>query len=179
MAASNKEKLNYRGYDAYRSNLAYDFNTLERRRVEEAPRQKPQIRTIRRPNVSVRPAERISPFSVLGFALTAVVLGFVLFSYVQLTALSSSVVSLQEELSTLQREHVTLTAAYERTFDLSTVENAAIAAGMSDPSASQIYYLDTTASDSASVHTVQRESAIGTLFAALGEKVRYVVNYFT
>ena len=62
-------------------------------------------------------------------------------SYVQLTALSDSVVSLQKELTTLQTENVTLTTAYERAFDLETVESAARAAGMSKPSTSQIYYL--------------------------------------
>ena len=179
MAASNREKLNYRGYDAYRSNLAYDYEAMERPLIEEVPRQKPQIRTIRKTSVSVRPAEKLSLFSVLGAAVAAVVLGLVLLSYVQLTALSSSVVSLQEELSVLKTEHVTLTAAYERTFDLSTVESAALAAGMSEPSASQIYYLDTTATDSASVYAVHRESALGSIFAALGEKVHYAVNYFT
>ncbi len=93
------------------------------------------------PKVNLRPAEQVSVSAVLGFLVAGAMLVLVLMSYVQLTALSDSVVSLQKELTTLQTENVTLTTAYERAFDLETVESAARAAGMSKPSTSQIYYL--------------------------------------
>ena len=48
------------GYGADRSNLAYDYNALERRRVQERPTPHPQVRTIRRPKVNLRPAEQVS-----------------------------------------------------------------------------------------------------------------------
>ena len=113
------------GYGADRSNLAYDYNALERRRVQERPTPHPQVRTIRRPKVNLRPAEQVSVSAVLGFLVAGAMLVLVLMSYVQLTALSDSVVSLQKELTTLQTENVTLTTAYERAFDLETVESAA------------------------------------------------------
>ena len=59
---------------------------------------------------------------------------------------------LQSELSDLETQNVSLTAQYEQTFDLSTVKEAAEAAGMSKPSSSQIYYIDMSGADSAVVY---------------------------
>ena len=168
----------YRNIDAYRSNLAYDFNALERRRPEERPQPRPRIRTISRPDVSVRPAERVSVVAVFGFAVAAVMLVLVLVSYVQLTALSSSVVSLQDQVTVLETENVTLTTAYERAFDLETVESAAAAAGMSKPSSSQVYYLDMTAPDSASVYEPEGGNILDQIVSALGQRLYAVVEYF-
>ena len=159
------------GYGADRSNLAYDYNALERRRVQERPTPHPQVRTIRRPKVNLRPAEQVSVSAVLGFLVAGAMLVLVLMSYVQLTALSDSVVSLQKELTTLQ-------TAYERAFDLETVESAARAAGMSKPSTSQIYYLDSNLPDSASVYTTASSGA-GQILSIIGDKLHAVVEYFT
>ena len=69
------------GYGADRSNLAYDYNALERRRVQERPTPHPQVRTIRRPKVNLRPAEQVSVSAVLGF-LVAVFCGIIRWSIV-------------------------------------------------------------------------------------------------
>lgn len=181
MAANRTGKTAYRSrerdYGAYRSNLAYDFDALERRRAQETPQKQPRIRTISRPKVQVRPAERVSVSAVLGFAAVAVMLVLVLAGYAHLTALSDSVVSLQSELSALQTENVTLTTAYERTFDLETVESAAEAAGMSKPSHSQIYYLNLETADSASVYATQSSTA-QKLFSAIGAQLKSIAEYF-
>ena len=120
----------------------------------------------------------MSVSAVLGFLVAGAMLVLVLMSYVQLTALSDSVVSLQKELTTLQTENVTLTTAYERAFDLETVESAARAAGMSKPSTSQIYYLDSNLPDSASVYTTASSGA-GQILSIIGDKLHAVVEYFT
>ncbi len=177
--ASNNRRNTHRNYghvDAYRSNLAYDFNTLERQR--ETPKARPRIRTIARPKVHVRPAERVSVSAILGFAVAGVMLGLVIGSYVQLTALSDSVVSLKKELSVLQTENVTLMTAYERTFDLNTVENAAKSAGMSKPSHSQIYYIDMGAPDSASVYLTDNASAAQQFLVNIRNCVQAIAEYF-
>lgn len=178
MAERYQQRRNNRNTQANRSNLAYDYNAVERERSFERPQPRPQIRTISRPKVSVRPAERLSVSAVLGFAAAGMLLALVLMSYVRLTALSDSVVSLQKELSALQTEHVTLTAAYERTFDLETLESAAAAAGMSKPSPSQIFYLDMAVPDSASVYTVENESVLGKIFSSVGKGLYSMVEYF-
>ena len=178
MAERYRQRRNDRNTQANRSNLAYDYNAVERERSFERPQPHPQIRTISRPKVSVRPAERLSVSAVLGFAAAGMLLALVLMSYVRLTALSDSVVSLQKELSALQTEHVTLTAAYERAFDLETLESAAAAAGMSKPSPSQIFYLDMAVPDSASVYTVENENVLGKIFSSVGKGLYSVVEYF-
>lgn len=178
MAARYQQTREYRNTQANRSNLAYDYNAVERERSFERPQPQPQIRTISRPKVSVRPAERLSVSAVLGFAAAGMLLALVLMSYVRLTALSDSVVSLQKELSALQTEHVTLTAAYERTFDLETLESAAAAAGMSKPSPSQIFYLDMAVPDSASVYTVENGNVLGKIFSSVGKGLYSMVEYF-
>ena len=116
--------------------------------------------------------------AVLGFLAAGALLGLVLLSYLQLTAISDSVVSLQKDLSTLKTENVTLTTAYERTFDLNTVESTAAAAGMSKPSASQIYYIDMSEPDSVQLYSVQSSNALDRILSALGDRLYSVVEYF-
>ena len=180
---SSKRRNQYpareRNFEAYRSNLAYDFDVLERQRVQETPQTTPRIRTITRPKVNVRPAERVSKMAVFGFVVAAAMLAMVLVSYAHLIALSDSVVSLQKELAVLERQNVTLTAEYGRTFDLDTVESAAVAAGMSKPGYSQIYYLDMQAPDSAYVYTNKVNTAAQNLFDQAAERVHKFVEYFT
>lgn len=179
MASNNRGTTRrYDRVDAYRSNLAYDFNTLERQRVQEAPKSHPRIRTIARPKVHVRPAERVSASAVFGFAVAGVLLALVIGSYVQLTALSDSVVSLKKELAVQQSENVTLMTAYERTFDLNTVESAAKSAGMSKPSHSQIYYIDMGAPDSASVYLTDNASAAQQFLVTIKNSVQAIAEYF-
>ncbi len=180
MASNNRRapRRNYGHVDAYRSNLAYDFDALERQRIQEMPQAHPRIRTIARPKVHVRPAERVSASAVLGFAAAGVMLALIIGSYVQLTALSDSVVSLKKELAVLQTENVTLTTAYERTFDLNTVETAAKAAGMSKPSHSQIYYIDMGAPDSASVYLTDSASAAQQFLVSIKNSVQAIAEYF-
>lgn len=43
---------------------------------------------------------------------------------------------MQKEISALEDEHVALLTRYEKTFDLTTIKEAAAAAGMAKPSAS-------------------------------------------
>ncbi len=176
MAATRTRRGDMRDYRVSNSNLAYDYSALERERVQEVRR--PRIRTIARPKVYLRPAERVSASAVAGFIGVAVLLMMVLLSYAQLTQLSASVVSLEKQVSALEAENVTLTAAYNRAFDLETVESTARAAGMSKPSPSQIYYLDMGASDSASVYTHKEYDVLDQIFSSFGQGFYSVVEYF-
>ena len=83
----------------------------------------------------------------------------------------------QEQLASLQTQQVTLITQHERAFDLSGVKEAAAAAGMSQPSDSQIYYIDLSEPDSATVYS-QGESGVRQIFSLLGEGIRAAVEYF-
>ena len=170
--------------------LAYDFKTLERQ-LENTGYMEPDRLT--RPmeetpadviahahesaKAKVRTAQRVSPAMVLGFAAVAAMLVMLVMSYVELTTISASVVEMQSQLQELETRQVTLITQHERAFDLSSVKEAALAAGMSQPSDSQIYYIDLSEPDSATVYS-QEESGIGEVFSMLGQWIRAAVEYF-
>ena len=109
----------------------------------------------------------MSVLSVLGFGAVAALAVLVLMSYIQLTALSADMVSLQSQLSQLQTENVNLTAQHEQMFDLDTVKEAAEAAGMSKPSSSQIGYIDLSEGDSAVVYQQGEPNLLSQLLSSL------------
>lgn len=181
LAASAKE-LRYR--HSVDGNLARELDWAVRERelrhAGEAPRHpsKEAERVYEAPHVRVRERQRVSAFSVLG---TAAILGLalmVLLSYVQLTVLSSETVELKTQLETLETDNVILTAQYERMFDLATVRQAAEAAGMTKPSASQICYLDVSGGDTVEIYRQEEDGPLDRLRSFLSHGVYAVVEYF-
>lgn len=110
------------------------------------------------PAWSCASVSHVSLFSVFGSILVMGMAVLVLVGHIQLTVLSSDTVALKEELEELESQNVILTAQYERMFDLTTVQEAAEAAGMSKPSSSQICYLDISGGDSAVVYQKEEDS---------------------
>lgn len=172
MAKTQKKK--YQTYGAYRENLAYDFSSPARK----APQRKPQIRTVKRPKVFLRPAEQVPVSTICGFVVAGFMLCLVLTGYAQMTALSSRIVTLQSSLTELQADHVRLTTEYERTFDLGTVETAARTAGMSKPGTGQVFYLGGgDGGDRISVYSASSNGLEG-LLLSLKEGVCSALEYF-
>ena len=138
--------------------LAYDLDTLAReRQLEEAgempersgaPQPKAQPRRHPQAQAKTRP----SPLLVGGIVLVCALVMVLLLGYVQLTVVSNHVVTIKDQLTTLQEEHVALVTEYEKTFDLATVKAAAEEAGMSKPTSGQIQYIDLSGSDTAVVY---------------------------
>ena len=188
--ASAARELRYSGYSsrsAVYGDLAYDLDREVRehtlRHAGEARRQpreesmaRPQVRRVSQ--VQVRQKQKLSVFSLLGFGAVAALAVLVLMSYIQLTELSSQVVELKSQLSTLQTENVTLTAQYERMYDLETVKAAAEAAGMGKPSNSQIYYIDLSDGDNAVVYQKEEPDVLSRLLTSLNHGIYTVVEYF-
>lgn len=165
-------------------NLAYDFDYEEKRtrrterRAEEQPRKvqqrKPQVQT----TVRARERQRVPLTALAGFAALAALVLLLIMSYARLTAISSNVVSMKNELTALQSEHVALLTRYEQTFDLSAIKEAAEATGMSKPSASQIYYVDLSEPDSVVVYQQDSGNVLSRVFTSLGHGMCSVVEYF-
>ena len=138
--------------------LAYDLDTLAReRQLEEAgempersgaPQPKAQPRRHPQAQAKTRP----SPLLVGGIVLVCALVMVLLLGYVQLTMVSNHVVTIKDQLTTLQEEHVALVTEYEKTFDLATVKAAAEEAGMSKPTSGQVQYIDLSGSDTAVVY---------------------------
>lgn len=194
------------GYNRYVSgSAAYDYDYLERerrRRAEQERRERQrraeqerreyaerraraaaaeQRSAPRRKTAAVpraRERQRVSFLALLGFAAAAALLVMLLMDYARLTMISTKVVSMQNELATLQDEHVALVTQYEKTFDLTAVKEAAEAAGMAKPSASQICYVDLSGPDSVVIYTREETNFLGRVFTSLGQNVVSVVEYF-
>lgn len=138
--------------------LAYDLDTLAReRQLEEAgempersgaPQPKAQPRRHPQAQAKTRP----SPLLVGGIVLVCALVMVLLFGYVQLTVVSNHVVTIKDQLATLEEEHVSLVTEYEKTFDLATIKAAAEEAGMSKPTSGQVQYIDLSGSDTAVVY---------------------------
>ena len=138
--------------------LAYDLDTLAReRQLEEAgempersgaPQPKAQPRRHPQAQAKTRP----SPLLAGGIVLVCALVMVLLLGYVQLTVVSNHVVTIKDQLATLQEEHVALVTEYEKTFDLATIKAAAEEAGMSKPTSGQVQYIDLSGSDTAVVY---------------------------
>ena len=185
MATAIRE-LRYHQPSATYGDLAYDLDRelrerqlshageLPRRREQAAPT--PRVRSVAK--VQVRERQHISFLAILGFAAVSALAALTLLCYVQLTGISSDVVSLRKELSHLQTENVTLVAQYERMFDLATVKEAAESAGMGKPSSGQTYYLDLSGDDSAVVYQKKEDGLLTRILTSLNHGIYAVVEYF-
>lgn len=136
--------------------LAYDLDSLVReRQLEEAGEMRqaapaPQPKAQRRPQTQAK--ARPSALLVGGIVMVTALVMVLLLGYVQLTTVSNHVVTIKNELATLEEEHVSLLTEYEKTFDLATIKAAAEEAGMSKPTSGQIQYIDLSGADTAVVY---------------------------
>ena len=177
MASRREQNMKYRRYSGrVNGNLAYDPAYEERqrrlRREQEYEREHQREEFMRPPQRKVqkkaapvrRQREKVSLGALCGFAA--------------LTEISSQVVSVQKEIAALEDEHVALLTRYEKTFDLTTIKEAAAAAGMAKPSASQVYYIDLSEADSVVVYQQKSQNVLARALTSLGNGVCAVVEYF-
>lgn len=168
--------------------LAIDPAYEERRRQyeREQERQREHEEFIRppqrKPRQATQPRRRerghVALGTLVGVVALAAMVALLISCRAQLTALSADVVSMQKELSTLEEENVKLLSKYENTFDLTTVKEAAAAAGMNKPSASQVYYIDLSEPDSVVVYGRQSTSVLADALASLRAGADAMVEYF-
>lgn len=169
--------------------LAYDLDTLARERqldeagrLEEREEAAPRRANVRKNTAAVRPApqaaQRPSLLTVGGVLVMAALVVLLIMGYVHLTTVSADVSEMKEQLAALNEEHVALVTKYEQTFDLTTVKEAAEAAGMSKPTGAQIEYLDLSGTDTAVVY----RAGVGGLWGGLTDQIRQgiyaLVEYF-
>jgi hypothetical protein len=176
------ETVRRSSYDPYRNlNYQYDGSAVRIPEEEEILRPRPQVRPrnqeLSRPKVAVRPAGKVSLFAVAGFGAVAALAVMILMSYVQLTTISNTVVSLNSEMTQLQSEEATLRARYELAYDLGTIEKAVTSDGsMSRPQAGQMVYVDLTEPDSVVLY--DQGGTSGSFLDSLEEIVGTILSYF-
>ena len=93
----------------------------------------------------------MAPFAVIGFLAVAIFAVMLVTSYAQLTVANDEMVSLRQELSALKSDNATLTAQYEKVFDLATIQKA-VGETMVRPTSEQVVYIDLSESDTVIVY---------------------------
>lgn len=159
-------------------NLAYDLDTLaSQRQLEEAarPERQSQPQQAPRHRTAARPRQRVSPLAVGALAAMAVVL---VMGYIQLTAVTGSISDLQEQVSQLEDQRVSLVMDYERTFDMAKIKEAAEAAGMKKPTAGQVEYVELGGGSKAEVYQAESDSLLSRLTHSVKNGVGALVEYF-
>ena len=178
MADMYKRKPNTPVY----GNLAYDLDALVREHNlehageinEEQRRAQQQPRAKRAP----QPKAKVSPMLVGAVAVLVVMVVGLLIGYVQLTETSDAVMTIKNDLSEAQDEHVALVTKYEQTFDMTTVKERAEAAGMSKPSSGQIEYIDISGSDAVVIYQGRADGVFSQAFTTVKNGIGAVVEYF-
>lgn len=191
MAATATYERSRRGASGMvNGSLAYDFGALERQ-LEDTGRMDPDLYTLPMEETSadvisrahehtkarVRPAQHVSPVMVPGAMAVAVLMVMVVLSYVELATISDSVVSMRSQVSDLETRQVALQTQYEQAFDLVSIKEQALAAGMSLPSDSQVYYIDLSDPDNAVVYEQESEGVLQVL-EQVWQSILHAVEYF-
>lgn len=187
MAANRRRTTTaYSTYGSAAYSPLYDGNAARVPRREEElhrapapkPKQREQVRRHERARVEVRQAGQIAPFAVIGFLAVAVFAVMLVTSYAQLTVANDEMVSLRRELSDLKEENVTLSAQYEKVFDLATIQEA-VGDTMVRPTGDQVVYIDLSTPDTVTIHQ-QSNAASGwaTLWSGVENVFGSIIEYF-
>ena len=108
----------------------------------------------------------------------AVFAALLLLSYVQYTVLNGEMVSLRNEMSSLQKENATLSAQYEKVFDMETIQ-AAVGSTMVRPTNDQVVYIDLSEPDTVVVYGEEEaESGLVGALKGIGSVLGEFVEYF-
>ena len=173
----------YNTYGSMAYAPAYDGSAVRLPRREEELQRRPQpkkrelARELTRTRVQVRPAGQVAPFAVVGFVAVAIFAALLLMSYAQLTVASAEVVSLRSELSDLKEENATLTAQYEKVFDIDTIQ-AAVGETMIRPTSDQVTYVDLSEPDTVVVYGEEAQGGPLGALKSLGQMTGEILEYF-
>ena len=98
-------------------------------------------------------------------------------SYAQLTVANDEMVSLRRELTQLKSDNVTLTAQYEKVFDMASIQ-AAVGETMVRPTSDQVVYIDLSAPDTVTVYQETGPSPLRSLPDGAGDIFGSIIEYF-
>ena len=152
---------------------AYDVRRKEKLHPVELPEEREAPARVRR----VRATPHVSPFAVVGMAVTAFLAVLVIFGYVRLYEADSAVADLQDRLFALETEQARLESSYESKIDLAEVEARAEELGMSKPKSSQTVYLSLNSEDRAVVTPAEKSNFFVTIYRAIRDSIQGFVEY--
>lgn len=184
MAARRRStNVTYNTYGSTAYAPAYDGNAVRVPRREEETRRRPRTKqnvhrqNLRRTQVQVRQAGQVAPFAVVGFLAVALFAAMLLTSYVQLAQLNREVSGFRNEMSTLQKENATLSAQYEKLFDMAIMEKT-VGGTMIRPTSDQVVYLDLSEQDNVRIFAEEAHSGIQGAMNSVAHFVDEMIEYF-
>ena len=185
MAKSRRRNTTaYSTYGSVAYAPAYDGNAVRAPRREEElrraprPKQREQVRRHERARVEVRKAGKVSLFAVVGVMAVAVFAVMLVASYAQLSVANDEMVALQRELSELQSQNTSLTAQYEKVFDLATIQEA-VGDTMVRPTTDQVVYIDLSAPDTVTLYQEESlDAGIQSLVSGIQNLFSGIIEYF-
>ncbi len=170
------------GQEFIYGSVAYDFGNVDfaeefpvEREVEVAAPPRVEEKTESKARPALHTAQAIAPFSIIGFVCAAVLMVFMLMSYIRLTEVSEKSVDLERQLSELAVEQTRLLIDYESAFNMTEIEEYATSVlGMQKPRSDQVFYVDGSAPDKAEIieDETQKSGVLGMfddLLESLGE----------
>ena len=190
---AKRDPRSYRTPGVVNGNLAHDLDLheLERRlersgqldfdkqyRQHQETRADQLSRERRETRATVRQAQKVPVMAVLCSGVLAALAIMVVVCHAQINSISSDIVAMKKEIRELEIAQVALQTRYEQAFDLASVKEAAEAAGMHQPSEGQIIYIDLPGEDQVVTCAQSEEGVFARIFAAVGQHVFSVVEYF-
>ena len=115
--------------------------------------------------------------AVVGFLAVAVFAVMLVTSYAQLTVANDEMMSLRKELNGLKSDNATLTAQYEKVFDLATIQEA-VGDTMVRPTNDQVVYIDLSEPDTVTVYQEAGPSPLRSLLNGVKDVFGSVIEYF-
>lgn len=162
---------------AYSGSAARQPRREEELRRAPEPRRWSPIRRKERARVQVRQPGAVAPFAVAGFLAVAVFALMLITSYAQLTVANDEMASLRRDLDQLKSENITLTAQYEKVFDLDTLQET-VGDTMSRPTGDQVVYIDLSAPDTVTVYQEGGSSGLRSILNGVSEVFGDIIEYF-
>ena len=185
MASRRRGTTAYSTYGSVAYAPAYDGSAVRAPRREEELHRRPHPETredlsrqeLTRTQVRTREAGQVAPFAVVGFLAVAVFAVLLLLSYVQFTVLSDEMVTMRSQITSLEAESATLSAQYEKVFDMETLEKA-VGDTMVRPSGEQVVYLDLSRPDTVTVYAQEKTGPLSGVWSTAKQTVGEIVEYF-
>lgn len=190
--AQTEAKLNING-NGYFESVAYDMygsygsavpqeipeTAAERdRKVRESADERRRAAERNEAIKRAKEAQAVSAFAVVGYVVAAVVLVFMLLSYVRLTEVSTEITNLKKEIALLETEQTKLSVEYETTFNVNRVaEYATGTLGMTKLTDRNTYVLKMEHDNKAEVLNADDSEGFGIIRAAR-EFVSELAEYF-
>ena len=165
----------------YRSNgsAAYSVYTGSKSapRPEQNPKRLPDAKVYYPPEKKTKAKLKIAPLTVLGTAVVAVLLFFVVFHHASLYEAKMAAAELRETRDALLLEQEGLLAQFEQSVDMKEIEARARELGMSEPSSTQIVPIHVNSGIQPQEQDLQRANSFSEVFAALCATVEQAQEY--